>query len=88
MNPEKTASPFDLQTTILSRAMLNHGLRRRHEGCPRPKIDFMRRPIAQRLVRPLVVVKLEIGGKTRPRLRDRLVTHVLQSQQKNEILIP
>ena len=33
----------------------------------------MRRPVTQRLMRPFVVVKLEIVGKMRPRRRDRLV---------------
>jgi hypothetical protein len=33
----------------------------------------MRRPVTQRLVRPFVVVKLEIVGKMRPRCGNRLV---------------
>jgi len=53
--------------------MLNHGLRSRRQRRPRSKIDFVRRPVSQRLVWPFVVVKLEIVGKMRPRRRDRLV---------------
>ena len=33
----------------------------------------MRRPVTQRLMRSLVVVKLEIVGKMYPRRRDRLI---------------
>ena len=53
--------------------MLNHGRRGLRQGRPRPKINLMRRPVSQRLMRPFGVVKPEIIGKVRSRRRDRLV---------------
>jgi hypothetical protein len=45
--PEKTASPFALGTTISTRSISNHSLRRRRQSCLRSKIDFVRRPVSR-----------------------------------------
>jgi hypothetical protein len=73
VNPEKMASPEALGAAISNPPMSNHSLRSRHQRRPRSKIDFVRCPVTQRLVRSLVVVKLEIVEKINPRRRDRLV---------------
>ena len=53
--------------------MVNHGRRRQRQRRPRPKINLMRCPITQRLVRLFGVVEHEIIGKMGPGRRDRLV---------------
>ena len=53
--------------------MSNHGRGGWRQSCLRSKIDLVRRPVTQRLMRPFIVIKLEIGEKMRPRCRDRLV---------------
>lgn len=58
--------------------MSNHGLQSRRQHCPRPKINFMRRPVIQRLVRPLLVVEHKIIGKSPPCLRHHHVVVKIQ----------
>ena len=67
------ASPEALGAAISNPAMSNHSLGSRCQRRPRSTIDFVRCPVTQRLVRSLVVVKLEIVEKMNPRRRARLV---------------
>ena len=68
---EKTASPVDPGTTISTRSMLDYDLHgRRHRGRA-PEVNFVRRPIAERFVRPLFVVEPKIRSEMRPGLGDR-----------------
>src|SRR4030042_2096266 len=63
VNLELTVLPEASGVTISNLSMSNHGLRSRHQRCPRSKIDFMRCPLSHRLVRSLVVIQPEILGK-------------------------
>ena len=72
-NSEKSTLPFALGTTISIRPMLSHSRRGLCQKRPRPKINLVRRPVSQRLVRPFDVVKTEIIGTMCPRRRDSLV---------------
>jgi len=56
--------------TFSIRSISNHGLRSRRQRRPRPKIDFLQRPISQRIVRPRLLVETK-STQMRPGFQDR-----------------
>jgi hypothetical protein len=53
--------------------MSNHGLRGRRQCRSRPKVNFVRRLISERRMRPLLVIKPKIRCQMDSSFRDRLV---------------